>query len=458
MAAQSSSPSPQDGSGGGEFSDNLVLQAPQPMREDYIQNAVNFLGHPKVKGSPVFYRRSFLEKKGLTKEEIDEAFRRDPQPNSTDVAAVGSQQASIPNQSAGTQPYKTVQSPQAVTSSVSTLPIVPQIQPQLSWPRTLIGVGVFLGVGASAAVVLKKWFIPRLKSWTQRAHAEGAENSENELTSKLYEEIKEAIQASASAFSDIAKTNQELLASKDEDKKILTKMAQAFDSQAEAFRSLSESLNRISENRFSQYNIVEDHFQSAPWNGPTNNSWRASQQINTYNTSPRSDFDSGRHPYMPVPGEPTSGAFPSRSYVEQQQQRMQRPGYGYQPQMSNDRWSPGTPLTNYHGSPPPYQYHHGANTIDEAPAPAPAPALAPPAESPFQRHWVPPQPPGVVMPEAAAAIRQPRQQGSAAPRSPENAATEQPQPQPESTDDVAGGVAMASAGNGEAEQEREAAA
>ncbi len=48
------------------------------MREDYIQNAVNFLGHPKVKGSPVFYRRSFLEKKGLTKEEIDEAFRRVP--------------------------------------------------------------------------------------------------------------------------------------------------------------------------------------------------------------------------------------------------------------------------------------------------------------------------------------------------------------------------------------------
>lgn len=58
--------------------DNLVLQAPQPMREDYIQNAVKFLSHPKVKGSPVFHRRSFLEKKGLTKEEIDEAFRQVP--------------------------------------------------------------------------------------------------------------------------------------------------------------------------------------------------------------------------------------------------------------------------------------------------------------------------------------------------------------------------------------------
>jgi hypothetical protein len=67
-----------DGSGGGGSSENLVFQAPQAVREDYIQNAVKFLEHPKVKGSPVSYRYSFLEKKGLTKEEIDEAFRRVP--------------------------------------------------------------------------------------------------------------------------------------------------------------------------------------------------------------------------------------------------------------------------------------------------------------------------------------------------------------------------------------------
>jgi hypothetical protein len=50
----------------------------EPMREEQVQNAVKFLSHPKVRGSPVMYRRSFLEKKGLTKEEIDEAFRRVP--------------------------------------------------------------------------------------------------------------------------------------------------------------------------------------------------------------------------------------------------------------------------------------------------------------------------------------------------------------------------------------------
>jgi hypothetical protein len=45
-----------DGSSGKPL-DNLVreLQVPQPVREDYIENAVKFLSHPKVKGSPVFH-------------------------------------------------------------------------------------------------------------------------------------------------------------------------------------------------------------------------------------------------------------------------------------------------------------------------------------------------------------------------------------------------------------------
>jgi len=402
MAAQSPSSSPQDDSGGGGSSDNLVFQAPHTVREDYIQNAVKFLAHPKVKGSPVSYRYSFLEKKGLTKEEIDEAFRRvpDPQPNSTDSAAVGSQQASNPNQSAGVQPYTSVQSPQATIGSVTTGQIVPQTQTQFSWFHTLLGAGVFLGFGASSVVIIKKLFIPRIKSWTRRVVYEGGENADNELKSKLYDEIKKSMEASSSAFSIIAKTNQELLASKDEDKKILVKLTQALDSQAEVLKSLSETLHHTRENRFSQYNLLEEHGQPPSWNGLTTNSWRASQQTNMYSTTPNGDFDSGRQSFMPLAGEPAAGSFP-RSYVEQQ--RVPRPEYGYQPQMTNDRSNPGT-REGYYGSPP--YYSGGSNAVD-APAPVPAPTPVP-VESPFQRRWVPPQPPGVAMPEAAVAIRQPR--------------------------------------------------
>ena len=47
-----------------------------------MRNAVKFLSHSKIRASPVIYQRSFLERKGLTKEEIDEAFQRVPDPTS----------------------------------------------------------------------------------------------------------------------------------------------------------------------------------------------------------------------------------------------------------------------------------------------------------------------------------------------------------------------------------------
>jgi len=294
MAEQPPSSAPQDGSGGTESFDNLVIQAPQPMREDYIQNAVKFLSHPKVKGSPVFHRRSFLEKKGLTNEEIDEAFRRvpDPKSNGTETASAGLQQANNHNQSVALQPY--AEQPQAATGSITAGTISPHTKAQFSWVNTLLGAGLFLGLGACTAITLKKWFIPSLKSWTHTVVAED-ENAKDKLTCKHYEEIREAINVSASAFSDIARTNQEVLASKDEDRKVLMKLTEAFESQVDVFKSLNETLlNHIRENRFSQYNLLEEHVQPAPWNGPIDYQGRASQQTNMYPTPPNSSFDPGK--------------------------------------------------------------------------------------------------------------------------------------------------------------------
>ncbi|KAL6571831.1 hypothetical protein OROHE_002700 [Orobanche hederae] len=57
---------------------NSVFVNSEPIREEQVQNAVKFLSHPKIRGSPVIYRRSFLERKGRIKEEIDKSFRRVP--------------------------------------------------------------------------------------------------------------------------------------------------------------------------------------------------------------------------------------------------------------------------------------------------------------------------------------------------------------------------------------------
>lgn len=66
--------------------------APPPLREEQVQNAVAFLTHAQVQHSPASTKRSFLEKKGLTPQEIDEAFVRAGQSQAAEPTAVSSTQ------------------------------------------------------------------------------------------------------------------------------------------------------------------------------------------------------------------------------------------------------------------------------------------------------------------------------------------------------------------------------
>ncbi|KAM0859158.1 hypothetical protein ACQ4PT_047394 [Festuca glaucescens] len=400
---------------GGDGEKALAFDAPQPppqpVREDYVQNAVKFLSHPKVRGSAVVYRRSFLQNKGLTSEEIDEAFRRVPDPQPT--AASPSTQTQPPP-AAATAPQQTYAQPQSAI-------VVAQQHPRFTWYRAFVAAGLLLGFGASAAVFIKKLFLPRLKSWIRKVVAEAQETAE--LKSKIDEETKEAVRASSEAVSAIAKTNQELLASKDEEKKILVTLTHALDSQAKVLKSLSESLshsrdsvNVTREDRFSHYRPLEDH---AARNGPVNTPWRPPQQPNMYGV-PNGDFGSaGRPSFAPAPTEPTSGSF-SRSYVEQTVQRADRSsgskpwemqqyaqpklGYGSSTHLSEDG-SYSEAQENYGPS-----YHQNGKAPDfQTEEPRPLTYITGAEERPPpQRRWVPPQPPGVAMPEAVAAIRQPK--------------------------------------------------
>nr|TKW25720.1 hypothetical protein SEVIR_3G136600v2 [Setaria viridis] len=64
-----------------------ALESTELMREDLVQSAVSFLKHPKVVTSSDGQRRSFLENKGLTVDEIDEAFRQLQSPSSNSLSA-----------------------------------------------------------------------------------------------------------------------------------------------------------------------------------------------------------------------------------------------------------------------------------------------------------------------------------------------------------------------------------
>nr|AFK42815.1 unknown [Lotus japonicus] len=126
-----------------QSSTTSVFVNTEPLREDQIQNAVKFLSHPKVKGSPVIYRRSFLEKKGLTKEEIDEAFRRVPDDAPT-VQTSGVNQDGQLKPSSNTHQSAQIQTLQpglpastGVNSSSGTLS-----RSRFHWSHALIAVGL----------------------------------------------------------------------------------------------------------------------------------------------------------------------------------------------------------------------------------------------------------------------------------------------------------------------------
>ncbi|KAF8716122.1 hypothetical protein HU200_026394 [Digitaria exilis] len=64
-----------------------ALGSTELIREDLVQSAVSFLKHPKVVTSSDGQRRSFLENKGLTVDEIDEAFQRLQSPSSNSLSS-----------------------------------------------------------------------------------------------------------------------------------------------------------------------------------------------------------------------------------------------------------------------------------------------------------------------------------------------------------------------------------
>ena len=64
------------GSGAGA---GVTSEPTAPPREEFVQNAVAFLKHPQVSTSPEHSKRAFLEKKGLSESEIQEAFKHVPQ-------------------------------------------------------------------------------------------------------------------------------------------------------------------------------------------------------------------------------------------------------------------------------------------------------------------------------------------------------------------------------------------
>ncbi len=106
------------------------------MREDLIVNAIQFLRDPKVKSSPLTKQVAFLESKGLTADEIREAFDR------------------VKGESGNVASNTSIQTDTDVAPALPPKPgnIIPYQEPGLSWRDIFFGLIGTAGVGYSLYV------------------------------------------------------------------------------------------------------------------------------------------------------------------------------------------------------------------------------------------------------------------------------------------------------------------
>ncbi|KAL0925015.1 hypothetical protein M5K25_003321 [Dendrobium thyrsiflorum] len=423
-----------------EPTDGLQQRSPfitsEPIREDQVQNAVKFLSHPKVRGSPVIYRRSFLERKGLTKEEIDEAFLRvpDPPPNATTAETVSTMQATQVKPSTSLQPQASLQTAPPAASQVGAVSLTTMSQkPRFNWSHALIAIGVLSASGAGSAVLFKRVVLPRLKAWIRRV---AVEDKEDRATKSLAAETAEAAKAAASAAAIVATASQELLNSKNEDRKYFEAFMGMIDVQVKEMKSMTEAIHKLEKAR-EQEKLIDEYVQYATANGTSNNSWKPSQvnhtllnQVRVNGTSTTSYGAEGQS-LAPASVEPTTASHP-KSYMEimAMVQRGEKP-----PNIKeindtppNPNQPPSKPLIAPRTKPWEInsQTQENGQSQDISSEPwwrkksVKITELEPEGEEPLrqlatndwppssQRTWVPPQPPTVAIPESAAAIRHPK--------------------------------------------------
>jgi hypothetical protein len=108
------------------------------MREDLINSALSFLSDPKVQDAPLTKKVSFLESKGMTSEEIEEALAR------ANGKSTGSAQTATAT--AGTMAHQPIM--------VQKPPPVP-VRPSYDWKDVFIGAVLAGGLGYGAWTLAK---------------------------------------------------------------------------------------------------------------------------------------------------------------------------------------------------------------------------------------------------------------------------------------------------------------
>ena len=155
------------------------------LREDVVENAVNFLRNPNVAGTPLARRVAFMKRKGMTSKEIDTALAR---------------AAAVPSTSAGPAPAPPALPPRAqVYTYGSQQPqpmgttLAPPQQNGIGW-APLIGASVLAaGLGVGASYLVSKYVLPwwNGKVGKEKQDGDGEDANEDKEIKEMLKSIDE---------------------------------------------------------------------------------------------------------------------------------------------------------------------------------------------------------------------------------------------------------------------------
>ncbi|KAJ3048316.1 peroxisomal membrane protein pex14 [Rhizophlyctis rosea] len=206
-------------------------------REDIIQNAVRFLKDPNVQKSPLAKRVAFLETKGLTADEIEQALSRanagdgSTTPSSASPAAVAGAQAPPPPPPPGYAPYP--------------YPYPPPLPPhQTGWKDIALATAGVVGLGYAAYLGFKRYVSPHLTFPNSTTVTEDTARIDRQITasSKALEAVHaDNQQLSSTVDAHTTKVN----ASLEEMRSILTELKEAESKGDEDLKAIKEDVEGL---------------------------------------------------------------------------------------------------------------------------------------------------------------------------------------------------------------------
>ncbi|KAH1098308.1 hypothetical protein J1N35_015229 [Gossypium stocksii] len=288
------------------------------MREELVDMAVKFLLHPTVGRSPVSQRRLFLEKRGLSSEEIDEAFRRvsDTSSSVTFRQDINSSQDVQSKPLHSVQLQGTAQSSQPLVASILTAS-----RPSwFSWSYAIFSIALLIFSGVGTSMLLKNFFLLRLKSWICKVVFEEDDDKGRKSKLCLSKEAIESAKAAAAASVYAAKASLEILQSKKDEGRHFDDLLRRLGSHVAELRSMSITVQRLESDRNASHKNPEQYIQHTSQYGRNSNLSKMSVVQRGYpgptkfKPSGISNFDSLVRPSS-APPRPPAGQYP-KSYME----------------------------------------------------------------------------------------------------------------------------------------------